>query len=234
MATSLPMGKLAQSEHFCCHPLGRPNKFAAVLVVGLTGSLGAGKSTVGRALELRGAVVIDADQVARDVLAPGTQGERAVLARWGEPVSTPDGHLDRRALGRLVFASAPDRLELEALTHPLIWEEVAKRMAAAQDAGALLVVVELPLLDESRRRQYGMDLVVLVDVPLEVAVARAATRGIPEAEVRARIAVQPSAEARRALADRVIVNASTKEDLDLRVNELWEWLGQRARSGEQR
>ncbi|HMK96681.1 MAG TPA: dephospho-CoA kinase [Acidimicrobiales bacterium] len=208
----------------------RVRYFTAVLVVALTGALGAGKSTVGRALASRGAVVIDADEVAREVIAPGSPGERAVLERWGEAGAGPsgtEGGLDRRALARLVFSSTPDRLELEAITHPLIRQEISARVADAGAAGTRFVVIELPLLDATRRRQYEVDLVVLIDAPTDQAVSRAVHRGLPENEARARIAAQPSEAERRALADIVVTNASDLNQLEKQVAGLWEWLQER-------
>src|SRR5579862_1149433 len=111
--------------------------------VGLTGGLGAGKSTVGKALATRGAAVIDADQVARRVIEPGSDGERAVLERFGPAVKGPDGHLDRQALASIVFANAPELLALEAITHPLVHDEIARELASSP---AEVVVIELPLL----------------------------------------------------------------------------------------
>jgi dephospho-CoA kinase len=196
-----------------------------VLVVGLTGGLGAGKSTVGRALSARGALVIDTDEVARQVLAPGSAGEQAVLAHFGPAVATPAGTLDRRALARLVFSAPPQRLALEAITHPMIGREVAGRVAAAAGTGAEVVVIEIPLLDPARRLQYGVDLVVLVDTAEDLAVDRAVQRGMSEEDVRARMAAQPSDDERRSLADWVVVNASGLEELDAQASQLWQWLG---------
>lgn len=200
----------------------------AVLVVGLTGGLGAGKSAVGRALAARGATVIDADEVARQVLAPGSPGEGAVLEYFGPGVVGPHHSLDRAALARLVFSSPTDRLALEAISHPLIGEEVARRIGAARSAGAQVAVIELPLLDAARRRQYDLDAVVLVDTPEDVAVARAVGRGMPEPDARARMAAQPSAEERRSLADWTVANDRDLAALERQVDELWHWLTSRA------
>ena len=192
-----------------------------VLVVGLTGALGAGKSTVGRALAARGALVIDADEVARQVLAPAGPAERAVLDHFGPRVAGVDGSVDRRALARLVFSVPTERLALEAITHPLIRRVVAGRVAAAD---AEVVVIELPLLDAARRHQYDMDVVVLVDASPEDSVRRAVQRGMPEEDVRARIAAQPTDDERRSVADRVVVNAASLAELEDEVSELWGWL----------
>ena len=198
-----------------------------MLRVGLTGGLGAGKSTVGKALAARGAAVIDADQVARDVTAPGRPGERALLEHFGDRATTRSGpagqtgQLDRKALADIVFSDATERLALEAITHPLIRAEVLRRVALAHNE---VVVIEIPLLDKSRKVDYGLDVVVLVDAPENVAVQRAVGRGITEAGARARIATQPSGEERRLLADRVLVNSGSLEKLESAVDELWGWL----------
>jgi len=194
----------------------------AHLLVGLTGDLGAGKSTVGRALAERGAWVIDADLVARQVLSRGSPGERAVLERFGSSVAGADGSLDRRALAQVVFAETEPRRALEAIAHPLIEQEIT-RQVAGMPAG--VVVIELPLLDGGRRRRYLLDVVVLVEAPQEIEVYRAvAQRGMAEADVRARLAAVASRGGRRSIADRVIVNAGSREDLLRAVDELWSWL----------
>ncbi len=204
-----------------------------MLRVGLTGALGAGKSTVGKALAARGAAVIDADQVARDVTAPGSPGERAVLERFGDRATGRSGRadeaarLDRKALADIVFSDEAERLALEAITHPLIRAEVLRRLALAGNdalAGNGVVVVEIPLLDGQRKVDYGLDVVVLVDTPEDVAVRRAVGRGMTEREARARTAAQPSGAQRRLLADRAFVNAGSLEDLENAVDELWAWL----------
>jgi dephospho-CoA kinase len=200
---------------------------SSVLRVGLTGTLGAGKSTVGNALATRGAAVIDADQVARDVIAPGSPGQRAVLERFGDRVMGPAGpagqagQLDRKMLADLVFADATARAALEAITHPLIRAEVLRRAALARNE---VVVIEIPLLDKARRSGYALDVVVLVDAPESLAVQRAVGRGLTEPGARARMAAQPSDAERRSLADRVIVNDGSWEKLEIEVDELWAWL----------
>lgn len=194
--------------------------------VGLGGGLGAGKSTVGRLLAALGAVVIDTDQVARDVLAPGSPGERAVLERFGPSVATQDGSLDRQALADIVFAVPSDRLALEAITHPLIRREVEARLMSL-DAGGLpgaggqgpaIVVIEIPLLDRARRHDYHLDTVVVVEAPEELAIKRAEGRGIPPEQAKARTAAQPPPAERRAAADLVIMNTGNLLDLSAQVN----------------
>jgi dephospho-CoA kinase len=192
-----------------------------VLLVGLSGSLGSGKSTVGRALAARGAAVIDADRVARDVLAPGSPGAQAVLERFGPGIRAPDGSIDRAALAAVVFADPAQRVVLEAISHPLVHKEVSRRV---DDLGDAIIVVEIPLLDAARRDQYGLDVVVLVEVQPDIAVRRAVGRGMAEGDARARIAAQPSAAQRRQVADRILGNDGTRADLEAAVDELWDWL----------
>jgi dephospho-CoA kinase len=178
--------------------------------------------------------------VAREVLAPGGAGERAVLEYFGPSVARDNGSLDRRALADLVFAVPSERLALEAITHPLIRREVEERLASleagasagatparagAPPAGAArpraVVVIEIPLLDAARRRDYGLDTVVLVEAPETVAVQRAERRGIPREQATARMAAQPTPAERRAAADRVITNAGSLQELEAQVNDLW-------------
>jgi dephospho-CoA kinase len=198
--------------------------------VGLTGGLGSGKSTVGRALAARGAAVIDADQVARRVIGPGSAGEQVVLDRFGAGVAGPDGHIDRRALADVVFAHPDQRRELEAITHPLVHDEIARELASLL---APVVVIELPLLTAGRRPQYGLDLVVLVDTPEELAVSRAVRRGMTEQDVRGRMAAQPTPAQRREAADWVLVNDGDEAKLEAAVDDLWARLtaGPTSRSG---
>jgi dephospho-CoA kinase len=211
-----------------------------VLCVGLTGILGAGKSTVGRVLSGLGAVVIDADQVEREVLGPGTVGEREVLAHFagaGQAVARPDGSLDRGGLAKVVFSDPELRKALEAISHPLIEEAVSARVArVAAELPTAVVVIELPLLDADRRLRYRLDFVVLVDAPEELAVGRAVRqRGMSEQDVRARLAAQPSQAERRAVADRVLTNTGSREELEAAVGQLWASLSvmaaRRARRG---
>jgi len=192
-----------------------------VLLVGLSGSLGSGKSTVGRALAARGAAVIDADRVARDVLAPASPGAQAVLDHFGGGVRRPDGSVDRQALAAIVFADPDERAALEAITHPLVHHEVRRRVA---ELGDTVIVVEIPLLDAARRHQYGFDVVVLVETSPDIAVRRALGRGMTEADARARMAAQPTAAQRRQVADRTLANDGSRADLEAAVDDLWAWL----------
>lgn len=186
--------------------------------VGLTGGIASGKSTVSAILAELGAVVIDADALAREVVERGTPGLAAVVAEFGEQVLTPGGDLDRPALGTLVFADESARRRLEAIVHPLVFERVAALEAAAGPDD--LVVHDIPLLAESGRADT-FDAVVVVDVPLEVAEERMVReRRMTLADARARIAAQATREQRRAIATYVIDNTGSLEDLRQRVLEI--------------
>ena len=194
-----------------------------MLRVGLTGGTGSGKSEVARRLAARGAVIIDADVAAREVVAPGTPGLAQVAEAFGPEVLGPDGALDRERLGAIVFRDPALRAKLNAIVHPLVrdWMANAERAAAQAAHGDLIVVHDVPLLAESRRAD-GFDLVIVVDAPPDLQVARLVSqRGMTPDEVRARMAAQASREERLAIADIVIDNAGTLDDLDRRVAEVW-------------
>jgi dephospho-CoA kinase len=187
--------------------------------VGLTGGVASGKSTVAAILRDLGAVVIDADALAREVVGPGTPGLDAVVAAFGPEVLAPDGGLDRARLGALVFADADRRTALEAIVHPLVRARAAELEASAP-AGAV-VVHDIPLLVETGQAG-SFDAVLVVDVPVDVQVARAVQdRGWSVGEARSRIAAQASREDRLAVATYVIDNAGTTEDLRQRVAEVF-------------
>jgi dephospho-CoA kinase len=199
-----------------------------MLKVGLTGGIGSGKSAVSAGLAEHGAVVVDADAIAREVVEPGTPGLAAVVAEFGEEVLTPEGRLDRARLGEIVFAD-PDRLaRLNAIVHPLVGERSAELMERASASGAEVVVYDVPLLVENDLAGL-YDLVVVVDAPDATRVERvAADRGMPREQVWARIRNQADREARLAAADLVVDNSGTREDLRARVADLWEALLARA------
>jgi dephospho-CoA kinase len=199
---------------------------AFVLRVGLTGGIGSGKSEVSRRLRTLGAVLIDADAVAREVVEPGTPGLAAVAGEFGEQVLRPDGTLDRERLGALVFADEEMRKRLNAIVHPLVGRRMQELVdQAPPDA---IVVYDVPLLAENDLSGL-YDLVVVVDAPVEEQVRRLTTlRGMSEADARARIAVQATREKRRAIADRIIDNSGPLGDLKTQVDELWAELTRRA------
>ncbi|GAA0554957.1 dephospho-CoA kinase [Actinomadura livida] len=197
-----------------------------MLKVGLTGGIGSGKSEVSARLAELGAVVIDADRIAREVVEPGTPGLAAVVAEFGEEVLLPSGGLDREKVGRIVF-SDPDRLAaLNAIVHPLVGERMQELMdAAPEDA---VVVYDVPLLVENGLAPM-YDEVVVVDAPADVQLDRlVARRGMTEEDARARMANQASREDRRAVATHVIDNSGTLESLQSQVDNLWKALTSRA------
>lgn len=188
-------------------------------MIGLTGGIGSGKSTVARLLAERGALVVDADALAREVVEPGTPGLAAVRERFGAGVVRSDGSLDRAALGAIVFADPAARRDLEAITHPLIRERTRAIIAAAP-AGTI-TVHDIPLLVETGVASH-YHLVVTVDVDPEERVRRlVALRGLTEDDARARIAHQASEAQRRAVADVVIDNNGAPDAVVPQVDALW-------------
>ncbi|MGN6333854.1 MAG: dephospho-CoA kinase [Motilibacteraceae bacterium] len=191
-----------------------------MLKVGLTGGIGSGKSAVSRLLAERGAVVVDADAIAREVVEPGTPGLAAVVAEFGDGVLRPDGTLDRPALGAIVFADPQRLAALNAIVHPLIAARTGELVAAAP--AHAVVVHDVPLLTENGLAP-GYDVVVVVDAPVQVQLDRLVRlRGMSEADAQARIAAQATREQRRAVADVVIDNSGTLEQLAAQVDVLWE------------
>ncbi len=187
--------------------------------MGLTGGVASGKSTVSMLLRSLGAVVVDADALAREVVAPGTPGLAAVVEEFGPEMIGPDGALDRARLGAVVFADPARRAALEEIVHPLVRAR-AEEIEAAAPAGAV-VVHDIPLLVETGQGSR-FDAVLVVDVPVEVQVARAVgDRGWSEDEARSRIAAQAAREERLAAATYVIDNTGTIEDLRQRVAEVF-------------
>lgn len=192
-----------------------------MLKVGLTGGIGSGKSAVSAELASYGAVVIDADAIARQVVEPGTPGLAEVVAEFGEGVLTPEGRLDRPRLGELVFADKNRLARLNAIVHPRVGERSGRLMEEALESGAEVVVYDVPLLVENGLESL-YDVVVVVDTPDEVRVERVSRdRDMPREQVRARIAAQADRETRLAAADFVVDNSGTREDLSDRVAELW-------------
>lgn len=196
--------------------------------VGLTGGIGSGKSTVSALLGELGAVVIDADLVAREVVEPGTPGLAAVVEEFGAEVLREDGRLDRERLGSVVF-NDPGRLRaLNAIVHPLVAARSAELEAAAGGDPDAVVVHDVPLLAENQLAER-YDLVLVVDATRETQVERlVGQRGMTEAEATSRMAAQATREQRLAVADLVIDNNGPREALERRVHEVWETLRARA------
>jgi len=197
-----------------------------VVVVGLTGGIGSGKSTVARLLAERGAQVVDADIVARVVVAPGGSAHDAVVERFGPAVVADDGSLDRPALAALVFGDEAARLDLNEIVHPAVHDEMLREVAAAEEADPDgIVVLDVPLLAEVGRERYPVAGVLVVDAPEEVAVARlVGERGLTEDDARARMAAQATREARLAIADMVIDNRGDLDHLRSEVERALAWI----------
>ncbi|MFE7405868.1 dephospho-CoA kinase [Isoptericola sp. NPDC057559] len=196
-----------------------------MLRIGLTGGIAAGKSVVARRLAELGAVVIDHDVLAREVVAPGTVGLEEVVAAFGDGVLADDGSLDRPALGRLVFDDAAARERLEGILHPEIRRIAAEREALAGAADDRAVVVhDIPLLVETGQADH-FHLLVVVHAPAEQRVRRLVEgRGLDEAAARARVAAQATDEERTAVADVTLDGAGTEDRLREQVDALWQRL----------
>ena len=192
-----------------------------MLTVGLTGGIGSGKSTVSGLLASYGAVVIDADLLAREVVSPGTPGLGAIVEAFGPGVLLPGGGLDRPALGAIVFGDPGQLARLNAIVHPLIAERTADLLRAAESAGAPVVVHDIALLIENGLAGQYDEVVVVLAGP-EVQLDRLVRlRGMADADARARMAVQASDEQRLAVATQVLHNAGSLEALEPQVRALW-------------
>jgi dephospho-CoA kinase len=192
-----------------------------VLRVGLTGGIGAGKSTVAAALVARGAELIDGDRIAREIVEPDGPAFAAVVRRFGDGVVGADGRLDRAAVAAVVFSDPGALADLNAITHPLIRSIMLDRMRVWEDTDRI-VVLDIPLLTADAIGGYGIEAVVVVDAPEDVAVARlVARRGFEERDARARMAAQIPRRQRVAFADLVIDNAGSSADLDAEVDRVW-------------
>jgi dephospho-CoA kinase len=201
-----------------------------VLLVGLTGGIGSGKSTVARLLEKRGAVVFDADVLAREVVEPGTPGHAAVIERFGANVLAPGGELDREALASIVFADPAARRDLEAIVHPEVPRRFAEGTEEYQDTERV-VVFSAPLLVETGMHT-AFDLLVVVSASTATQIDRLMRhRGMSEDTVRSRIAAQATPEARAEVADVLIDNEGSPEELEQQVERLWSELSERATAG---
>jgi dephospho-CoA kinase len=194
-----------------------------VLVIGLTGGIGSGKSTVSAMLAAKGAVVVDADAIVRDVQGPGTPVFAAMVERFGSGIVAADGTLDRERVADLVFDDPDALADLNAIVHPAVGAEIARRMHELADTDRV-VVLDVPLMVESRNACPVAGLLV-VDVDPEVALQRVVEqRGMRAEDVRARMARQATRQQRLARADRVIDNGGTLDDLRTQVDDAWAWI----------
>ncbi|MBN2623280.1 MAG: dephospho-CoA kinase [Acidimicrobiales bacterium] len=194
-----------------------------MLVIGLTGGIGSGKSTVSALLAAKGAVVVDADAIVRDVQQPGTPVFDAMVERFGPGIVAGDGALDRAAVAEVVFNDAQALADLNAIVHPAVGAEIVRRMEQLADTDEV-VVLDVPLLVESKNA-YPVAGLLVVDVDPELAIRRLVEhRGMSEGDVRARMARQASRDERLARADHVIDNSGTLDDLRAQVDVAWDWI----------
>src|SRR5580692_10689540 len=195
-----------------------------MLAVGLTGGIGSGKSAVAEMLVERGAVLIDADQVARDVVAPGGPAYQPLVDRFGQGIVAADGTIDRPALANIAFADEESRLALNAITHPAIGIRMIEMRDALADTDHI-VVLAIPLLTALHREAANQHNVVVVDTPTDIALGRLLSqRGFDKADAEARIRSQVSREERVKEADYVLDNSGDRAALEREVAKLWDWL----------
>ncbi len=195
-----------------------------MLAVGLTGGIGSGKSAVADLLVERGAVLIDADQVARDVVAPGGPAYQPLIDRFGQRIVATDGTIDRQALANIAFADEESRLALNAITHPAIGIRMIEMRDAFADTDHI-VVLAIPLLTALHRETVKLHKVVVVDTPTDIALERLlAHRGFDKADAEARIRSQISRKERAKEADYVLDNSGDRPALEREVAKLWDWL----------
>lgn len=192
-----------------------------MILIGLTGGIGSGKSTVSSLLATHGAVIIDADAITRQLQQPGQPLLRELADRFGQDILTSEGELNRPALAAVAFGDPEALKDLNKIVHPAVAKEMDRQMNEVRDTDKV-VVLDIPLLAENPRK--GLCGVIVVDVPVDLAVHRLVTfRSMSEADARARIEKQASREKRLEIADQVIDNSGDLETLAQRVNEVWQW-----------
>jgi dephospho-CoA kinase len=195
---------------------------APMILVGLTGGIGSGKSTVSAMLAARGAEIVDADMITRDVQRPGSAVVDKIAERFGDRVVDSDGSLLRAELAEIVFSDADALRDLNAIVHPAVGKEISRRVELAKPTDTV-VVLDIPLLTENPRK--GLQAKIVVDVPVEVQVDRLVRyRGFSEDDARARIARQAGREERLRDADFVVDNSGSVDELEPQIVELWQWL----------
>ncbi len=202
-----------------------------MLLVGLTGGIGSGKSTVALRLGARGAAVVDADAISRQIMEPGGAAFQSVVDRFGPSIVDPGGRIDRPALASLVFGDKDALADLNQLTHPVIGRVMSERVAELAATNEI-VVLDIPLLNIATKDRFSFGAILVVDVPEDLAVQRLVEhRAFSQADARARVAAQITREERRALADLVIDNSGDRAALEIEVDRAWAWLSRRLRSG---
>jgi dephospho-CoA kinase len=198
--------------------------------VGLTGGIGSGKSTVAQRLGARGAAVVDADAISRQIMEPGGAAFQSVVDRFGPSIVDPVGRIDRPALAGLVFGDQEALADLNRLTHPVIGRVMSERVAELA-ATSEIVVLDIPLLNIATKDRFSFGAILVVDVPEDLAVQRLIDqRGFSDADARARVAAQITRDERRTLADLVIDNSGDRAALEVEVDRAWVWLSERSRS----
>jgi dephospho-CoA kinase len=192
-----------------------------MILIGLTGGIGSGKSTVSSLLARHGAIIIDADQITRDLQCPGAPLLDAIVSEFGADVLDPDGSLNRAKLAGRVFGDTEALKKLNAIVHPAVGKEMSRRLDEQKTTNNV-VVLDIPLLVENPRK--GLSGTVVVDLPVDIAVQRLVEhRGMSRDDAEARISRQASREDRLAIADRVIDNSGTPADLQAQVDDVWKW-----------
>ena len=193
-----------------------------MILVGLTGGIGSGKSTVSTLLAEKGAIIVDADAITRELQAPGQPLLSEIATRFGQEVVAADGSLDRQALALRVFGDAEALAELNKIVHPAVGKEMNRRIDEQRDTDSV-VVLDIPLLVENPRQ--GLSGVIVVDVDIDTAVHRLVNfRSMSESDARSRIERQATREQRKAIADWVLDNSGSPEDLQKQVDEMWSWI----------
>jgi dephospho-CoA kinase len=192
-----------------------------MLVIGLTGGIGAGKSTVSRLLADRGAVVVDADVIAREVVEPGAPAYQPLVDRFGPEILLDDGTVNRPALAKIAFSDPAALADLNAVTHPAVGAVIAERLAEEAPTDHV-VILDVPLLVESKRSNTAA--VIVVDCPEEEAIRRAVARGLAEDDVRRRMAAQASRDERLANAAFVVDNSGPEDALPAQIDKAWTWI----------
>ena len=196
-----------------------------MIVVGLTGGIGSGKSTVSAALAKRGAVIVDADAIAKELQRAGQPVFLKMVERYGADIVGPDGELDRAKVAGIVFNDAEALKDLNAIVHPALNAEMRRRIRVEQDTDRVVIVDVALMAENNGRKRFGVGAVIVVDTPTEVAVERLVRfRGLAEADARARMSRQASREDRLKIADRVVDNGGDLAHLESQLDDLWAWI----------